>query len=254
MTYIFGVVGTSGWHGAVVLAFIIIQLQGLTYSIYMHRVQAHQMAVLHPVIVQLTSLILWLTTWQMISPGWMKRSVTRHRKHHQYADTKDDPHSPYFYSIKQLTDYGGPSTFTSPADIKKYADDVTDPTNWVDINICRRWPYLGNRISLSIIFVLFGIAGIIPAIFILYHAFIGTVLSVYATHRGIGYVNEGYDPRCRALNMWPLAIFQGGEELHANHHARPSSPKLSMKWWEVDLGWGVLKLLEFFKLAKITKE
>ena len=30
----------------------------------------------------------------------------------------------------------------------------------------------------------------------------------------------------------------GGEELHNNHHAYGTSAKFSVKWWEIDIGWG----------------
>jgi stearoyl-CoA desaturase (delta-9 desaturase) len=51
----------------------------------------------------------------------------------------------------------------------------------------------------------------------------------------------------------PFGIIVGGEELHSNHHLDPASPRLSLKWWEFDIGWMYLKIFEFFKLATIVK-
>ncbi len=51
----------------------------------------------------------------------------------------------------------------------------------------------------------------------------------------------------------PWGILVGGEELHNNHHAYPSSAKLSNRWWEIDLGWLYIRLLEALGLAKVRR-
>ena len=45
----------------------------------------------------------------------------------------------------------------------------------------------------------------------------------------------------------------GGEELHNNHHAFPSSAKLSSKPWELDLGWLYIRAFEALGLARVKK-
>jgi len=47
----------------------------------------------------------------------------------------------------------------------------------------------------------------------------------------------------------PWGLLIGGEELHNNHHAFPTSARLSNKWYEIDLGWGYIQLLEAVGLA-----
>ena len=51
----------------------------------------------------------------------------------------------------------------------------------------------------------------------------------------------------------PWGIVVGGEELHNNHHAYTQSARLSNKWWELDLGWFYIRLLELFKLASVKR-
>jgi stearoyl-CoA desaturase (delta-9 desaturase) len=53
-----------------------------------------------------------------------------------------------------------------------------------------------------------------------------------------------------STNLLPWGLLIGGEELHNNHHAYPSSAKLSVKWWEFDLGWFWIRLLSLLGLAK----
>jgi stearoyl-CoA desaturase (delta-9 desaturase) len=54
-------------------------------------------------------------------------------------------------------------------------------------------------------------------------------------------------------NILPWGILIGGEELHNNHHAYPSSAQLSNKWWEFDIGWLYIRTLALFGLATVKK-
>ena len=57
-----------------------------------------------------------------------------------------------------------------------------------------------------------------------------------------------------STNIVPWAAWIGGEELHNNHHAYPTSAKFSLRWYEFDLGWMYVKILEFFGLATVRKQ
>jgi hypothetical protein len=52
-----------------------------------------------------------------------------------------------------------------------------------------------------------------------------------------------------ARNIVPFGVLIGGEELHNNHHTYPNSSKLSRRWYEVDIGWGYIRLFQLFGLA-----
>jgi len=45
----------------------------------------------------------------------------------------------------------------------------------------------------------------------------------------------------------------GGEELHNNHHAFPTSAKLSARWFEFDIGWAYIRCLEILRLARAKR-
>jgi stearoyl-CoA desaturase (delta-9 desaturase) len=54
-----------------------------------------------------------------------------------------------------------------------------------------------------------------------------------------------------ASNLQWLAFLTMGEGLHNNHHAAPSSPRLSHKWSQIDPGWWVIKTLAVTRLARL---
>jgi stearoyl-CoA desaturase (delta-9 desaturase) len=56
-----------------------------------------------------------------------------------------------------------------------------------------------------------------------------------------------------STNLSPLGILIGGEELHNNHHAFPTSAKLSYRWYEFDIGWLYISILAALGLAQVKK-
>ena len=66
-----------------------------------------------------------------------------------------------------------------------------------------------------------------------------------------GYRNFETTDASRNISPWGVLI--GGEELHNNHHAHPHSARLSNKWWEFDIGWFYIRVLELTGLARVKK-
>ena len=56
-----------------------------------------------------------------------------------------------------------------------------------------------------------------------------------------------------STNIVPWGILIGGEELHNNLHAYASSARLSNKWYEFDIGWLYIRILETLGQAKVKK-
>ena len=56
-----------------------------------------------------------------------------------------------------------------------------------------------------------------------------------------------------ATNIVPWGLMIGGEELHNNHHAFPTSAKFSIRRWEFDIGWLYIKTLEALRLATVNR-
>src|SRR5690606_41626817 len=67
----------------------------------------------------------------------------------------------------------------------------------------------------------------------------------------IGYRN--FECPDASTNIVPWGILVGGEELHNNHHAFPSSAKFEIRKWEFDIGWVYLRIFQALGLAKVLR-
>ena len=71
-----------------------------------------------------------------------------------------------------------------------------------------------------------------------------------ATHK-FGY--QRYDSKDNSRNCWWVALVTFGEGWHNNHHAYQYSARHGLTWWEIDLTWMTICLLQFLGLAKEIK-
>jgi stearoyl-CoA desaturase (delta-9 desaturase) len=97
--------------------------------------------------------------------------------------------------------------------------------------------------------------GLVPGMLILLTQIIWIPFWAAGVINGIGhwFGYRSYDVADASTNIVPWGILIGGEELHNNHHAYASSARLSSKWYEFDLGWMYIRLLEIFGLATVKK-
>ncbi len=237
----------GGWW-AIALFLLLTQITILAVTLYLHRAQAHRALDLHPAVSHFFRFWLWLTTG-MNTREW----VAVHRKHHARCETEEDPHSPVTHGIWKVL-LQGVELYTreaqKPETVEKYGRGT--PDDWVQHKLYDRWRYLGIAIMAVTDLVLFGPIGLT--------FWAGQILWIPFWAAGVingaghwwGYRN--FITQDTSTNLLPLALFIGGEELHNNHHAFPSSARFSMKPWEVDLGWQVIRLLRGLGLATVLRE
>lgn len=231
----------------IITLLIVTQITILAVTLYLHRDQTHRGLQLHPIIRHFFRLHLWLTTG-MLTKDW----VAIHRKHHAKCETQDDPHSPQYYGIKTVL-YSGVELYTKERKNKETLDKYGKgtPNDWIERNIYTRFHFLGIFIMLLIDVALFGAIGItFWAIQIIWIPFFAAGVINGLAH-WYGYRN--YSTEDCSTNISRFGVVIGGEELHNNHHAFPSSCKFAHKKGEYDWGWYVIKVLSSVGLAKIKK-
>ncbi len=211
-------------------------------TLFLHRSQAHRSIHFHPAVSHFMRFWLWLTTG-MNTKEW----VAVHRKHHQASDTPADPHSPKIYGIWRVL-FGGAFLYVqSKKDPEVMKLGVGTPNDWIERKIYTPHPYAGILLMLVIDLVLFGLAGfIVWGVQMIWIPFWAAGVINGLAH-WIGYRN--YDVKDTSRNLYPIAFWIGGEELHNNHHGDGASAKFSKRWFEFDIGWMWFRILETFNLA-----
>jgi len=216
-------------------------------TIFLHRHQAHRALDLHPAVSHFFRLWLWLTTG-IVTKEW----VSIHRKHHARCETPQDPHSPRVFGIRKVL-WEGAELYRTEArcaeTLERYGYGT--PNDWIERKLYSR--YRGGGVALLFLAdaVLFGMYGItVWAVQMLWIPFWAAGVINGLGHYW-GYRN--FETPDASTNLLPLGLLIGGEELHNNHHAHPASARLSHRWWELDIGWGYIRLLQLFRLAEIRR-
>ena len=219
----------------------------VSVTIFLHRYQSHNALTLHPLISHFFRFWLWLTTG-MVTKEW----VAVHRKHHAKCETEEDPHSPKFKGIHKVL-FKGVTLYRNEArsveTLKRYGHKT--PDDWLEHNLYSRFPFAGIVLMALLDVLFFGAIGI--SIFAVQMLWIP--LFAAGVINGVGHYwgYRNFETQDASTNILPWGILIGGEELHNNHHAHSTSAKLSSKWWEFDIGWMYIRLLEFFNFAKVKR-
>ncbi|BAN68266.1 DesA family fatty acid desaturase [endosymbiont of unidentified scaly snail isolate Monju] len=215
-------------------------------TVYLHRAQAHRALTLHPLVAHFFRFWLWLTTG-MVTGEW----VAVHRYHHARCETEDDPHSPQVKGIRKVLWQGVELYRKAIADqglIERFSHGT--PDDWLERHVYRRCS-LGISLMLVIDLVLFGAAGL--AVWAVQMAWIPFWAAGVINGLGHWWGYRNFASPDAATNISPWGILIGGEELHNNHHAFPSSVRLSARWFEFDIGWFYIRLLSLLGMARIRR-
>lgn len=235
------------WWGYIVAALIMTHITIAGVTIFLHRCQAHRALDLHPLPSHFFRLWLWLTTG-METRAW----AAIHRKHHARCETPDDPHSPQILGLNTVL-WQGAELYRKEArqadTLERYGKGT--PDDWLERHVYTKRSALGVKLMLIINLLLFGLPGL--TIWAVQMAWIPFFAAGIINGVGHFWGYRNFECPDAARNIVPWGILIGGEELHNNHHTYPTSAKLSAKWWEFDLGWLYIRVLEFLGLARVKR-
>lgn len=233
--------------GVVVATLMLTHITIISVTVFLHRCQAHRALELHPLLSHFFRFWLWLTTG-MVTREW----VAVHRKHHATCETVEDPHSPQVLGIHKVLWQGSElyqQAANQPEMLAKYGQGT--PNDKLERVLYTPYHLLGVSLMLVIDIALFGLIGItVWAVQMIWIPFFAA-----GVVNGIGHFwgYRNYECHDASTNIVPWGILIGGEELHNNHHTFASSAKLSSLWWEFDIGWFYIRILQAFKLVKVKK-
>lgn len=227
---------------AVVLGFGITLLANMATTIYLHRALSHRALTLRPPVTQVFRFLVWVTTG--IRP---RQWVAVHRKHHAFTDVEGDPHFPVLHGwvkVQILNVRMYRREARNAETLARYAKDL--PRTPLD-RVLYDHALLGLGLGVIALVLAVGWQVGLVAAFVHVNLYLGGSAAVNAIAHHFGrrpYPNG-------AGNLQWLAFLTAGEGLHNNHHAAPTSAKLSHRWFEIDPAWYVIRALASLRLATV---
>jgi stearoyl-CoA desaturase (delta-9 desaturase) len=180
--------------------------------------------------------------------------VANHRKHHANSDQADDPHSPHdgpwWSHMFWLAIWWGPKAHAEH--IQKWAPDlVKDPVlRWIGAL------FLPCHFVMAAVLAGAGYAyggWYLAASFLVWGLFVRLVFVLHSTwfvnsaSHMWGYKN--YETTDDSRNNWWVALLTYGEGWHNNHHAYPRMAPHGHRWWEIDITYQTIRLMQLCGLA-----
>jgi fatty-acid desaturase len=217
-------------------------LGGLGTTVCYHRMLAHKTLRTGPLIEQL---LIFCAIFN--GSGHPASWVAYHRLHHAVTDQPEDVSSPkqggfWWAHLRWLYQ-------TEPADKKRWAPELTS-------GIYRIWGWTETPIILLSLFV-----GLVLGFGWMGFFWMGAIRLVYSLHlqclvNSLTHLGEAKEGANSSINVWWLGPFQltaWGENWHKNHHAHAGSARLGLRWYQTDIGWYFIWLLEAVGLAHSVK-
>jgi stearoyl-CoA desaturase (delta-9 desaturase) len=198
------------------------------------------------------------------TPG---RWVATHRYHHQYSDEVEDPHTPLvsflWAHFGWLLVHNGATH--QVATYQRYASDVLGDGWYMKLEKHKALPlliYLVHAVAITLLGAAVGwfssggdwgqtLSG--AGSLLVWGVLVRTVLvwhitwSVNSLTHLFGYRN--HDTTDNSRNNWLVSLLSVGEGWHNNHHEDPASASVQHRWWEIDISYYQIRVLEWIGLA-----
>ncbi len=186
--------------------------------------------------------------------------AAHHRYHHQVTDTKEDPHSPWSQSFWQSHIGWFLSYRNFHYDKKKVKDWIKFPELcWLDrfdviVPITLIISLFLTGQILKLYFPTFGCSGLQ---LIIWGFSLSTVATLHTTVSinsfGHKYGSRSYNTKDRSRNNFLLALLTLGEGWHNNHHRYPATARQGFRWWEIDITYYILMIMEKINIISELK-
>ena len=230
-------------------------LTGLGITVGFHRLFTH-----HSFETNLAVQFVFAVLGSMAVEGPLMQWVALHRRHHQYSDDEEDPHSPhhqgqgYWGVLRGLWhSHVGWMFASTPADLQRYVRDLRQSKLLRAASaLFPLWVAVGLLIPTALGWLLVGTpsgawtgfvwGGLVRILFVHHVTWsINSVCHVWGS--------QPYHSTDQSRNNALFGIFGMGEGWHNTHHAFPTSARHGLRWWQFDLSYWVIRGLELIGLA-----
>jgi stearoyl-CoA desaturase (delta-9 desaturase) len=168
--------------------------------------------------------------------------AANHRHHHKYSDMPEDIHSP-----KRGFLWSHVTWMLTPAYEDTQWDRIKDFAKFPELRFLNKHWWLPPTLLAVSLFLIGGA----PMLFIGF--FLSTTLLWHGTFtiNSLSHVfgKRRYATTDTSKNNWFLALLTCGEGWHNNHHHFCASANQGFFWWEIDISYYAIKLMEALGLA-----
>ncbi len=228
-----------GWSwGAVLMALALYLVRMFAITGFYHRYFSHR-AFKTSRVTQFAFALVGASAVQR-GPLWW---AAHHRKHHRHSDTEEDVHSPRHHGFW----WSHMGWITSPANFATDLEAVPDLARYPELRFLDRFDILVPVVLAVTLFLVGGwqwlVWGFFVSTVVLFHCtcFINSLAHVLGRRR----YQTGDDSR----NSLLLALVTLGEGWHNNHHRFPGAARQGFFWWEIDLTYYGLQVLQRLRLV-----
>jgi fatty-acid desaturase len=176
--------------------------------------------------------------------------VATHRVHHRHSDNAGDPHTPRdgkWWSHIVWTMMGD-STHDKTAECSRFAPDLCKDRFMVWIS---KYNYAPLLILSAVLLVLGGLPLLLWGVFL--RVTVGLHVTWMVNSLTHFWGTRRFITRDDSRNNWLVALLSFGEGWHNNHHAHPTSARHGLAWYEIDMSWMTIRLLQAVGLAKSVR-
>lgn len=176
--------------------------------------------------------------------------IATHRMHHAFTDTDKDPHSirPGFWWAQIGWVVWGRAQDHDEATMKKYVPDLLKDRGH---RLISRYFYVPIIVSAFLFFAIGGWQMVVWGVFA--RVVVGWHTTWFVNSLAHMYGKRPHDTGDMSTNNWFVAILTFGEGWHNAHHMWPTSARHGLKWYQFDMNWITIRILEKLGLATNIK-
>jgi len=227
---------TFSWQNLAALLIVKWIVGSLGIGVGWHRLLTHR-SFKAPKWLEYVLTILGTMSMQDSPDKW----VATHRIHHKFTEMEGDPHSTKggFWWAQLGWIVWGTAQDHDEATLKRYIPDLLKDRGH---RLISRYYYVPIIISAFILFAIGGwtmvVWGVAARVVAGWHAtwFVNSLSHIYG--------QRPYQTSDDSTNNWFVALLSFGEGWHNNHHAFPTSARHGLEWFQLDMNWIVIRILE----------
>jgi stearoyl-CoA desaturase (delta-9 desaturase) len=230
-------------------------LTAIGITVGYHRLFTHRAFETHPVVKFVLAIL-----GSMAVEGPLLKWAAIHRRHHQHSDKAEDPHSPHvqdrsFLGVLRGFWHAHMGWFFHPdaPDLPRYVKDLRESRGlrvasalfplWAILSLLLP-AALGGLLMRSWMGIVTGLLwGGLARIFLVHHVTwsINSICHLWGS--------RPFRTSDQSRNNFIFGALGFGEGWHNNHHAFPTSARLGLRWWQIDLGYWLICILAWLGLA-----